>query len=71
MISRVLAVLGVALLIVGAVLLQVDGYQADAGSLPNPWLWLLPAAGLAAAITGVAGLVHDLRARRGAPTSAE
>jgi len=70
-VSRVLAVLGVVLLIVGAVLLQVDGYQADAGAMPNPWLWLLPAVGLAAAITGVVGLVLDQRAHRERQPSAE
>jgi hypothetical protein len=50
-------VVGVALVVVGAVLLQLEGYRADAGAEANTSLWFVPLAGVVMIAIGVVGVM--------------
>ena len=52
---------GLVLVGVGAVLLQLEGYRADAGAEANTSLWFVPLAGVVLMAVGVVGAVLVFR----------
>ncbi len=52
---------GLVLVGVGAVLLQLEGYRADAGAEANTSLWFVPLAGVVLMAVGVIGAVLVFR----------